>query len=141
MLAGLCFLIAGWSGLIWGFLISTVLAHHATFTVNSICHLWGRRRYATGDGSRNNLFVAMITLGEGWHNNHHHYQSSARQGIRWWEIDVCYYFIRLLACVGLVWDLRKPPVEKLTSQLHKVETLSTKHSRRSSSNAAVLKGR
>jgi stearoyl-CoA desaturase (Delta-9 desaturase) len=109
LLAGLCFLIGGWSGLVWGFLISTVLSHHATFTVNSMCHLWGRRRFATGDGSRNNFLVALITLGEGWHNNHHHYQSSARQGLRWWEIDVSYYLIRLLACVGLVWKVRTPP--------------------------------
>jgi len=114
-LAGLCFLVGGWSGLIWGFLVSTVLSHHATFTVNSICHLWGRQRYATGDASRNNLFVALITLGEGWHNNHHHYQSSARQGFRWWEIDVSYYLIRLLGCIGLVWDVRQPPAEKIFS--------------------------
>jgi stearoyl-CoA desaturase (delta-9 desaturase) len=115
-LAIVCFLLAGWSGLIWGFLVSTVLSHHATFTVNSICHLWGRRRYATGDGSRNNLLVALITLGEGWHNNHHHYQSSARQGVRWWEIDVSYYLIRLMACLRLVWDVRTPPRVKLAAE-------------------------
>lgn len=113
LLAGLCFAIGGWSGLVWGFLMSTLLSHHATFTVNSICHLWGRRRFATGDGSRNNLFVALITLGEGWHNNHHHYQSSAKQGFRWWEIDVSYYLIRLLAGVRMVWNVRKPPADKL----------------------------
>jgi stearoyl-CoA desaturase (Delta-9 desaturase) len=112
ILAGVCFVIGGWSGLVWGFLISSVLTHHATFTVNSICHLWGRRRYATADGSRNNLFVALITLGEGWHNNHHHYQSSANQGHRWWEIDVSYYLIKVLACARLVWDVRKPPRPK-----------------------------
>ena len=117
LLAGLCYLLGGWSGLIWGFLISTVLSHHATFTVNSICHLWGRRRYATPDASRNNLFVAIITLGEGWHNNHHHYQSSARQGFRWWEIDVSYYLIRLLGCFGLVWDVRKPPQKVLAGTI------------------------
>jgi stearoyl-CoA desaturase (Delta-9 desaturase) len=121
-LAALCFLIGGRSGLVWGFLVSTVLTHHATFTVNSICHLWGRRRFPTGDGSRNNLFVALITLGEGWHNNHHHYQSSARQGFRWWEIDVSYYLIRALACVGLVWNVRRPPREKMFASQPTAET-------------------
>ena len=112
-LAGLCFLIGGWSGLVWGFFVSNVLSHHATFTVNSLCHLWGRRRYATADASRNNAFVALIALGEGWHNNHHHYQSSANQGFRWWQIDVSYYLICFLACMGLVWDVRKPPRAKI----------------------------
>jgi stearoyl-CoA desaturase (delta-9 desaturase) len=105
-LAGLCLMIGGWSGLVWGFLVSTVLSHHATFTVNSVCHLWGRRRFATRDASRNNLLVALLTLGEGWHNNHHHCQGSARQGLRWWEIDVTYYVLRLLAYLRLVWDVR-----------------------------------
>jgi len=113
VLAVLCFLIGGWSGLVWGFVVSSVLSHHATFTVNSICHLWGRQRYDTGDASRNNLFVALITFGEGWHNNHHHYQSSANQGFRWWEIDISYYLIRLLGAVGLVWDIRRPPWAKV----------------------------
>jgi stearoyl-CoA desaturase (delta-9 desaturase) len=81
--------------------------------VNSACHLWGRRRYATADASRNNLAVAVLTLGEGWHNNHHHYQGSARQGFRWWEVDVSYYLIRLLACLGLVWGVRRPPEAKV----------------------------
>lgn len=112
VLAVLCLLLDGWSGLIWGFLIATVLTHHATFTVNSVCHMWGRQRYATGDASRNNWFVALITLGEGWHNNHHHYQSSARQGVRWWEIDVSYYLIRLLWCFRCVWQVRTPPRAK-----------------------------
>jgi stearoyl-CoA desaturase (delta-9 desaturase) len=113
MLAGLCFVIGGWGGLVWGFFVSNVLSHHATFMVNSVCHIWGWRPYATADASRNNLLVALLTLGEGWHNNHHHYQSSANQGFRWWQIDVSYYLIRLLACVGLVWGVRKPPRAKL----------------------------
>jgi stearoyl-CoA desaturase (delta-9 desaturase) len=113
VLAALCFLVGGWTGLVWGFFVSTLLSHHATFLVNSLAHLAGRRRYATPDWSRNNLFVALLTLGEGWHNNHHHYQSSANQGFFWWEIDVSYYLIRLLACVGLVWDVRRPPRAKL----------------------------
>jgi stearoyl-CoA desaturase (delta-9 desaturase) len=112
-----CFLVGGWSGLVWGFLVSTVLLFHAVFAVNSLCHLVGRRRYATPDQSRNNLGVALITLGEGWHNNHHHYQSSANQGFFWWEIDVCYYLIRLLGSVGLVWDIRGVPSARLPAQL------------------------
>jgi stearoyl-CoA desaturase (Delta-9 desaturase) len=113
-LAGLCLLAGGWAGLVWGFCVGGVLSHHATFTVNSVCHLWGHRRYETGDASRNNLFVALITLGEGWHNNHHHYPGSANQGFRWWEVDVSYYLIRLFACAGLVWDVRRPPPCKLS---------------------------
>jgi stearoyl-CoA desaturase (delta-9 desaturase) len=104
-----CFLIGGWSGLVWGFFVSTVLLYHGVFTVNSLCHLFGQRRYATSDRSRNNVLVALITLGEGWHNNHHHYQSSANQGFFWWEIDVTYYVIRLLGWCGLVWSIRKSP--------------------------------
>ncbi|HZU34790.1 MAG TPA: acyl-CoA desaturase [Gemmataceae bacterium] len=111
-LAGLCLLVGGWSGLVWGFFIASVLSYHATFLVNSACHLWGRRRYATPDASRNNLLVALLTLGEGWHNNHHHYQSSANQGFFWWEVDVTYYLIRGLAGLGLVWDVRTPPRTK-----------------------------
>jgi len=129
VLAGLCFLLGGWSGLIWGFLISTVLTHHATFTVNSICHVWGRQRYATGDASRNNFLVALLTLGEGWHNNHHHYQSSAKQGVRWWEIDVSYYLIRLLACFRCVWHVRTPPKkgEATDSEQHSREVVDARN--------------
>lgn len=104
-----------WSGLIVGFVFSTVLLYHSTFAVNSLCHLFGRRRYATPDQSKNNWWVALLTMGEGWHNNHHHYQSSANQGFFWWEIDVTYYIIRLLAMMGIVWDVRKPPPSKLQS--------------------------
>jgi len=108
LLAVLCFLIGGWTGFVWGFVISTVLGYHATFSINSLSHLLGRRRYATNDESRNNVFLALITLGEGWHNNHHHYQSSANQGFFWWEIDISHSILRLLSWVGLVWDLRAP---------------------------------
>ena len=86
-----------------------MLLWHGTFSVNSLAHVFGRRRYATGDDSRNSWLLALLTTGEGWHNNHHHYQSSARQGFRWWEIDLTYYVLRALAAVGLVWDLREPP--------------------------------
>jgi len=117
VLAGLCFLIGSWSGLVWGFFVSNVLSHHATFMVNSVCHVIGRRRYATNDQSRNNLFVALVALGEGWHNNHHHYQSSANQGFFWWEIDISYMIIRLLGYLGVVWDIRKPGAKVLVYRL------------------------
>jgi stearoyl-CoA desaturase (Delta-9 desaturase) len=103
------FLIAGWPGLFVGFFWSTVLLWHNTFLINSITHLWGKRRYETTDDSRNNWFTALLTLGEGWHNNHHHYQSSARNGFYWWEIDVTYYVLKAMSWLGLVWDLRPVP--------------------------------
>jgi stearoyl-CoA desaturase (delta-9 desaturase) len=109
MLAGICFLLGDYRGLVWGFFVSSLLSHHATFLVNSACHLWGSRRFETADASRNNMLVALITLGEGWHNNHHHHPGSASQGMEWWEVDVSYYLIRLLAWLGLVWDVRTPP--------------------------------
>lgn len=109
VLGFLVFLLAGWSGLIVGFLWSTVALWHSTFAINSVAHVVGRRRYLTGDQSRNSWWLALLTFGEGWHNNHHHYQSSARQGFRWYEIDLTYYALRALASVGLVWDLRQPP--------------------------------
>ncbi len=108
-LALLCFAIGGWSGLLWGFAVSTVLLWHFTYTINSLAHVWGTRRYDTPDTSRNNPLLALITLGEGWHNNHHHYCSCARQGFKWWEIDITYYVLRGLAAVGLIWDIREPP--------------------------------
>jgi stearoyl-CoA desaturase (delta-9 desaturase) len=113
LMLGLCYLIAGWSGVVWGFVISTVLLYHGVFLVNSLCHILGRRRFQTADASRNNALVALLTFGEGWHNNHHHYQSSANQGFRWWEIDISYYLLCLLRICQLVWDLRKPPPNKL----------------------------
>ncbi len=113
----LCYLIDGWSGVVWGFLISTVFLYHGTFLVNSACHLWGSRRYATTDQSKNNWWAAILTLGEGWHNNHHHYQSCARQGFKWWELDVSYYIIRALGFVGLVWDIREPTPRALALNL------------------------
>jgi stearoyl-CoA desaturase (delta-9 desaturase) len=104
-----CVAIGGLSGFVWGFIVSTLAVFHATMLINSLAHVWGSRPYETGDASRNNALLAVLTLGEGWHNNHHHYMSSARQGFRWWEIDVSYYTIRALARLGLVWDVREPP--------------------------------
>lgn len=108
-LAVAAYLAAGWSGLVVGFCWSTVLVWHATFSINSLAHLVGRKRYVTGDESRNNWFLALLTSGEGWHNNHHAYQSSARQGFRWWEVDPTFYALTLLSWLGLVWDLHTPP--------------------------------
>ncbi|MGH8549093.1 MAG: acyl-CoA desaturase [Methylococcales bacterium] len=95
--------------LVWGFVISTVALYHATFSVNSLAHHWGTRRYVTRDHSRNNALIALLTLGEGWHNNHHHYPGSARQGFYWWEIDLTYCGLRLLERAGLIRDLRAVP--------------------------------
>jgi hypothetical protein len=95
--------------LVWGFFVSTVVCYHATYTINSLSHVFGRRRYETHDDSRNNVWLALLTLGEGWHNNHHHYPLSARQGFYWWEVDVTYYGLRALAAVGIIWDLKPVP--------------------------------
>ena len=103
------FLIGGWSGLLIGFFLSTVLLWHGTFLVNSAAHLMGRRRYATSDTSRNSAIIALFTLGEGWHNNHHYYPASARQGFYWWEYDVSFYVLNALSWVGLVHGLKTPP--------------------------------
>ena len=95
--------------LVWGFFISTILVYHGTFAVNSLAHVIGRRRFATKDESRNNLMIALIAFGEGWHNNHHYAPSSERQGLYWWEIDVSHYILKALSWCGLVWDLQEPP--------------------------------
>ncbi len=102
------YLLGGASGLVWGFLVSTVMLWHGSFSINSLSHMFGKRRYETTDDSRNNWALALLTTGEGWHNNHHHYQSSANQGFRWWEIDVTFYVLRVLAFLGFIWDLRRP---------------------------------
>jgi stearoyl-CoA desaturase (delta-9 desaturase) len=104
-----CFVLGGWRGLLWGLAIPTVLLWHLTYAVNSLAHVWGRQRFATGDDSRNNWLLGLLTLGEGWHNNHHHFMSAARQGFRWWEIDVTYYALRGLQALGLIWDIKQPP--------------------------------
>jgi stearoyl-CoA desaturase (Delta-9 desaturase) len=108
-----CYAAGGFGGLVWGFFVSTTLLWHATYTINSLAHRFGSQRYETGDDSRNNLWLALLTLGEGWHNNHHHYMASARQGFFWWEIDPTYYVLRALAAIGIVWDVREPPARVL----------------------------
>ena len=133
ILAGLLFLL-GWaanvwfpdwgtSGLqmvVWGFFISTVAVYHVTYSINSIAHLVGRRRFPTKDHSRNNLVLALLTFGEGWHNNHHYYQASARQGFYWWEIDISYYILKILSWLGLVWELKAVP-ERVLAQGRKIK--------------------
>ena len=109
VLAGLCFLFNGWAGLLWGAVVSTVVLYHAVFCINSFCHIIGRRRFATTDDSKNSLILALVTLGEGWHNNHHYFQGSVNQGFYWWEIDITYYILKVLSWCGLVWNLKKPP--------------------------------
>ena len=105
----LCWVFLGLDGLLVGFMLSTALLWHGTFTINSLAHVWGSRRYETEDTSRNNFWLALLTMGEGWHNNHHHFMNSTRQGFFWWEIDLTYYVLRMLSWVGLVWDLKAPP--------------------------------
>ena len=107
--ASTLYLLGGLQIFIWAFCVSTVVLYHATFTINSLAHGFGTQRYVTGDDSRNNAWLALLTFGEGWHNNHHHYPVAARQGFYWWEIDLTYYGLRALAALGLVWDLRPVP--------------------------------
>jgi|ERR1700674_29465 stearoyl-CoA desaturase (Delta-9 desaturase) len=101
---------------VWGFCISTVVLYHATFAVNSLAHIQGKRRYATRDDSRNSWWLALVTFGEGWHNNHHHFPGSARQGFYWWEVDVTYYVLGTLAVFGVIWDLRPVPAALVTAR-------------------------
>ena len=116
VLGVLAFLIGGWPGLIVGFVWSTVAVYHGTFAINSVAHVFGRKRYVTGDDSRNNWMLAVFTMGEGWHNNHHAFQSSVRQGFRWWEWDPTYYLLKALSWTGLIWDLKAPPESVLRNE-------------------------
>jgi stearoyl-CoA desaturase (delta-9 desaturase) len=100
---------SGLQMLIWGFFISTVACYHATYLVNSLAHRVGRQVYKTNDDSRNSFWIALLTFGEGWHNNHHFFPSAARQGFRWWEIDVSYYLLVVLSWFGLIWGLKSVP--------------------------------
>jgi stearoyl-CoA desaturase (Delta-9 desaturase) len=100
------FYIGGYPALVWGYFVATVALYHGTFLINSLTHIWGTRRFPTPDESRNNFWLAIVTMGEGWHNNHHYYMSSVRQGIRWWEVDATYYVLRILSWVGITRDLR-----------------------------------
>jgi stearoyl-CoA desaturase (Delta-9 desaturase) len=110
VLALICLAIGGWSGLVVGFFWGTVATYHATFCINSLAHVHGRRRYVTGDDSRNNWLLAFFTMGEGWHNNHHAYQTSARHGLRWWEIDMTYLSIQFMKLCRVAYDIRLPKI-------------------------------
>lgn len=101
--------ISGGQAFVWGFLISTIVLFHATVAINSLAHIFGKRRYKTKDNSRNNLWLAIITLGEGWHNNHHHYSISAKQGFFWWEVDITFYLLKLMSILGVIKDLKQVP--------------------------------
>lgn len=111
LLAAACYAVLGLNGLIYGFCLGVVLVFQVTFAVNSIGHLFGRQRFETGEGSRNNLVLGYLAMGDGWHNNHHRAPYSARHGFAWYELDMTYSFIRLLSVFGLVWDIKKPPEE------------------------------
>jgi stearoyl-CoA desaturase (Delta-9 desaturase) len=99
----------GFQLLVWGFFISTTFLFHGTACINSMAHVWGRKRYETGDDSRNSFLLSLITLGEGWHNNHHRHMGCVRQGFYWWEIDITYYLLKVMSWTGLIWDLRPIP--------------------------------
>jgi stearoyl-CoA desaturase (delta-9 desaturase) len=118
-----CLAVGGFAGLVWGFSVSTVLQWHSTYAINSLAHRLGTRPYDTGDDSRNNWWLALLTLGEGWHNNHHYYMASARQGFLWWEVDVTWYVLRALAALGIVWDLREPPASVRADRRRRGEAL------------------
>jgi stearoyl-CoA desaturase (Delta-9 desaturase) len=108
----------GWQLLVWGFFVSTVLLFHITVTINSLAHRCGTRRFPTPDDSRNNLWLALLTFGEGWHNNHHFFPGCARQGFRWWELDLTYYGLKLMALIGLVQGLKPLPARVLRAMEH-----------------------
>lgn len=99
----------GFQLLVWGFFISTVALFHGTACINSMAHVWGRKRYETGDDSRNSFLLSLITLGEGWHNNHHRHMGCVRQGFYWWEIDITYLLLKVMSWTGLIWGLRPVP--------------------------------
>src|SRR5258708_3272384 len=103
------FSVYGFSALFIGFFLSTVITYHGTFSINSIMHKFGNQRYNTGDESKNSLWLALLTLGEGWHNNHHYYEVASRQGFFWWEVDITYYGLKVLSWFGLIWDLKGVP--------------------------------
>jgi stearoyl-CoA desaturase (delta-9 desaturase) len=107
--AAILVLCGGWWAFFWGFFVSTVLLWHGTFFINSLTHLFGRRRYVTTDNSKNSFLLAIVCMGEGWHNNHHYYQRSANQGFFWWEIDLTFYVLKGLELAGIVWDVQTPP--------------------------------
>jgi stearoyl-CoA desaturase (delta-9 desaturase) len=105
-----------WSALVWGGLVRVFFVHHVTWSINSICHLWGRRPYRSQDQSRDNVVFGVLGLGEGWHHTHHTFPTSARHGLRWWQLDVSYWVIRALALLGLAWNVKVPTKEAQVAQ-------------------------
>ncbi|MCW7465269.1 acyl-CoA desaturase [Leptospira levettii] len=105
----LLYTVGGWAWLVYGYAVSTFILGHATWTINSLSHVYGSVRFESRDTSKNNVWLALLTMGEGWHNNHHYYCSSANQGFYWYEIDITYYILKVLSWFGIVWDLKKPP--------------------------------
>lgn len=122
---GVLYLVGGGAWAFWGALVSTVVLWHGTFTINSLAHVWGSVRYETTDTSKNNFWLALLTMGEGWHNNHHFYQSTARNGFFWWEVDASYYILKVLSWFGVVWDLRQPPKWALEGKQRKFAAAPT----------------
>ena len=105
--------IGAFLGFLWGGLVRVLLVHHVTWSINSVCHLWGRRPYNTKDESRNNWLFGILGMGEGWHNNHHAFPTSARHGLRWYQIDFSYMIIKFLEKIGLAYDVKVPPAHRL----------------------------
>ncbi len=103
-------------GFIWGGLVRIFLVHHVTWSINSVCHIWGTRPFDTHDESRNNAIFGVLAFGEGWHNNHHAFPTSARHGLRWWQLDVTYMIIRGMALVGLARDIRVPSPDRIAAK-------------------------
>jgi stearoyl-CoA desaturase (delta-9 desaturase) len=111
------YLLGGWTGVLWGGLVRIFLTHHVTWSVNSVCHTFGRRMFETSDESKNQWLVGLLAFGEGWHNNHHAFPRSAFHGLRWWQFDLSAYIIRLLEWTGLAWDVWRVPAESLKARL------------------------
>ncbi|MBE34062.1 MAG: acyl-CoA desaturase [Opitutaceae bacterium] len=108
----------GWQMVVWGFFISTTFLFHGTGCINSMAHIMGKRRFKTDDDSRNSAILSVITLGEGWHNNHHRFQSSTRNGFYWWEIDPTYYMLKILSLTGFISNLKAVPKSVLEEGAH-----------------------
>jgi stearoyl-CoA desaturase (delta-9 desaturase) len=113
------FALGGWTGLLWGGLVRIFLAHHVTWSVNSVCHTFGKRDFETPDQSRNEWIIGLLAMGEGWHNNHHAFPRSAFHGLRWWQFDLSGYIIRVLERVGLVHDVYRIPADMLARRYNK----------------------
>ncbi|MBL9198990.1 MAG: acyl-CoA desaturase [Opitutaceae bacterium] len=131
-----------WQMLVWGFFVSTTFLFHGTSCINSMAHLMGRRRFNTSDDSRNSFILAVICLGEGWHNNHHRYQSSTRNGFYWWEIDPTYYGLKMLSWTGLIWGLKPVPksiMEEAARADHQASIVAAQHAQHAHAALSPLK--